>query len=109
MRQTREEWAKHVGGWRASGLTGAAYCEAEKLKLSKLRYWSSQLLKEQKASAKRTGFARVRRQTQQVSREKLPPVTPLQVWCGEMKVEVPSGFDAATLSRLLNILRGAGQ
>ena len=109
MRRTREEWAQHVGRWRASGLTGAAYCEAETLKLSKLRYWSSRLLKEEKESAKRTGFARVRRRTQEVSREKLPPVAPLRVWCGDMKVEVPSGFDAATLTRLLDVLRGASR
>ena len=101
MKPTREEWAKHIARWRASGVTGAAYCEAENLKLSKLRYWSSQVRKEAKGSAGRSGFARVRRRSQ-----KEAPMTPLQVWCGEMKVEVPSGFDAATLSRLLDVLRG---
>lgn len=36
-------WAKHVEGWRGSGLTQARYCARYGLSVTSLKYWSWQL------------------------------------------------------------------
>lgn len=43
---TRENWARHVERWRASGLRAAEYGRREGLNASTLRWWSSRLRRE---------------------------------------------------------------
>jgi hypothetical protein len=45
MKHDREFWTRHVGQWRASGLTQAAYCRRHRLLKGTLGYWASVLKK----------------------------------------------------------------
>src|SRR5690606_14860943 len=42
-RATREEWARRVGRWKASGLSASAFAAREGLNAGTLSWWSSQL------------------------------------------------------------------
>ena len=76
------------------------------MKLSKLRYWSQRLRKEERERAQaqkaKQGFARVRRRR---TKESAAVAEPLRVCLGDVKVEVPAEFDASTLCRVLKVLR----
>jgi hypothetical protein len=54
MKHNREFWARHVRGWRASGMTQAQYCRRHRLLKGTLGYWASTLNK-----PKATGVALV--------------------------------------------------
>ena len=43
MKHDREFWARHVKGWRASGLTQVQYCRRHRLLKGTLGYWASTL------------------------------------------------------------------
>ncbi len=43
MKHDREFWARHVRGWRASGLTQAQYCGRHRLLKGTLGYWACTL------------------------------------------------------------------
>jgi len=43
MKHGREFWIRHVGVWRASGLTQASYTRRYRLSRGTLEYWSSAL------------------------------------------------------------------
>jgi len=45
MKHDREFWARHVKGWRASGLTQRQYCNRHQLQKGTLGYWASTLSK----------------------------------------------------------------
>jgi len=45
MKHNREFWARHVKGWRASGLTQTQYCRRHRLQKGTLGYWASTLNK----------------------------------------------------------------
>jgi hypothetical protein len=49
MKHNREFWTRHVGRWRDSGLTQAAYCRRHRLLKGTLGYWAS-ILKKPKRS-----------------------------------------------------------
>jgi hypothetical protein len=41
--ELREEWRKRVATFKASGLSGAAWCASQRLKPHQLYYWQQQL------------------------------------------------------------------
>jgi hypothetical protein len=45
MKHDREFWARHVKGWRVSGLTQQQYCRRHRLLKGTLGYWASTLSK----------------------------------------------------------------
>jgi len=49
MKHDRKFWARHVKGWRASGLTQAQYCRRHRLLKGTLGYWASVLKKPTKS------------------------------------------------------------
>jgi len=50
MRSERVEfWQRHVEGWRASGLSGRAYCEREGVSLGRFYKWRRRLGRESRA------------------------------------------------------------
>ncbi len=92
----RSDWARHIGAWRESGESGPKYCEREGLKVSALRYWVGRL-KELEPAGAPGRLARVRRKGGQEG-------TLLRIHVGGAAVEVPVGFDAKTLARVLDFL-----
>ena len=50
MKHDREFWARHVKGWRASGMTQQQYCRRHRLLKGTLGYWASTLNKPKAAA-----------------------------------------------------------
>ncbi|BBE09540.1 Uncharacterized protein MCB1EB_1379 [Mycoavidus cysteinexigens] len=44
--QKRKDWASHVGNWKASGQSQAAYCSAQGLKLNTFKDWVVKIRKD---------------------------------------------------------------
>ncbi len=113
------DWAAEVSAWRRSGLTAAEYTQERGLKLSTLRYWSCKV--------KRSDGGRLTRAVEIASGSRLARVgRPRSVLpaaaatgggklgvfrlvVGEVSVDVPKGFDAEALGRLLGVLGVAGR
>ncbi len=91
------ERVAHVHAWRASGEKLSVYCARVGMKESTLRYWVKRVKRESSASPVR--MARVRRIVPETSLG-----TALRVVVGHASAEVPPGFDASTLSRVLEVL-----
>jgi len=81
-----------------------AYCEANGLKVSAMRYWSGRQLKKERQGVS-ANFAKVRR------RHGAKEPASLCIVVGDARVEVSPSFDAGTLRRALEVLRtfGAGR
>ncbi len=92
----RTDWARHITTWRESGESGPKYCEREGLKISALRYWAGRLKELEGAPCR---LARVRRKGG-------PDGKSLRIHVGGAALEVPVGFDAKTLARVLDLLGG---
>jgi len=43
VRRSSQEWLSHVRGWRASGLSRSAYCEAQGLDVRQFHGWVARL------------------------------------------------------------------
>jgi hypothetical protein len=43
---TRDQWRQHIGIWRASGTSQAAYCREHSLSSSAFQYWKGRLERE---------------------------------------------------------------
>jgi transposase len=124
-RQSAQQRAKWVERWKDSGLTAKEFAAEAGLKASALYYWCSQL----SASARRDSVGRDEssekavpsRQTLATKPEKrsatrsprfveLPVAAVasapamLELLLGDVRVRVPSGFDEATLTRVVRAL-----
>lgn len=125
-RATEKEWAQRLARWRRSGLTAKEFATQEGLKASTLAYWRWRLKRAEpahkgKSCAATTTSAepRVRRQRGEVGRRDRAAdfvgfelVTASAAGAdvevvvdGALRVRVASGFDEATLRRVLGVLR----
>lgn len=89
-----EKWTAHVSAWRASGLSGAAYCRENGLKISSLRYWSSRL---GGGAPKGVRMARVKKVGGKKPTESLGGTLRL------VSVEVPADLDTDALRQVLSL------
>ena len=127
VRATRKEWARRVALWKRSGLTAKEFSAREGLKASTLSYWSWKLESLRGAAQKEEaehekGGAAERRQSPKRKRGVgvytrddflgfelvAPPASGAEleiVVDGALRVRVPSGFDEATLRRVVGVLR----
>jgi hypothetical protein len=111
MRLTKEQWARHVEAWRSSGTSAAKYCASRDLKASSLRYWSSRIRRETGEALNETfegGRAPRFAKVQTTKRTPAPSEVALRLVVADVAVEVPAGFDTATLRRVLEVLRPPG-
>jgi hypothetical protein len=60
MKHDREFWARHVSGWRASGMTQQQYCRRHRLLKGTLGYWASTLNKPKAAAVALVEIGRAR-------------------------------------------------
>jgi transposase len=124
-RASRAEWEKRIGRWADSGLTAKEFAAEAGLKASALYYWRSQLsaperedsdspdeLSVQPVRSERTRFGKSEKRSATPSPRfvEVPiaavsqaPVM-LEVLLGDVRVRVPSGFDEATLARVVRAL-----
>ena len=90
---SREAWAKHLAGWRRSGWSMARYCREHGLVLHRFSY---RVHAGEAASS--GGFVEVRSVDAAASDLTLE-------WGARAKIRIPRGFDAVTLSRVLELTR----
>jgi hypothetical protein len=94
--RTAEEWRRLVGEWRASGLPGRSFAMARGVNAHTLAWWAWRLRSRARGLAEPTvTFAEV------VVAE---PARPFIVEVGGVRVQVPAGFDAGELRRLVGAL-----
>ena len=113
-RTSRETWAKRVERWRDSGLSAKEYAAEVGVNAHSLSWWKWRL----SSGATTQGRVRSRR-----SRALPPTTTPLTfvemmtaaareslevVLPSNIRIIVPSTFDAPTLGRLLDVLEHRG-
>lgn len=119
-RASRAEWVKRVEMWKRSGLTAKAFATAHGLNASSLSCWSWKLRAEERkeaaaprrkvgASGEPTMFVELpiagARQPLPSEPTRDPATLELQLADG-VRVRVPSGFDEATLKRIVRTLAG---
>lgn len=123
-----QQRAKWVERWKDSGLTAKEFAAEAGLKVSALYYWSSQLsARERRCSDRRSENTEPPMLSRATDAPKLAkqPATPsphfvelpiaavtrapamLELMLGDVHVRVPSGFDEATLTRVVRVLGGA--
>jgi hypothetical protein len=93
-------WSGHLAAQADSGLTQKAYCQAHGLARKSFGHWKRRLSAEPPAPAPPTWLP--------VTVAAEPPVgaAAIVVRLGDgLSIELPTDFDAATLSRLLSVMR----
>ncbi len=117
VRGNREEWAKRVERWRASGLTTAEFAAELGVNPRTLTYWKWLLGKgargEKRVWPKRSGIPAVASKLTEIA-PGTPGLIEIQVPSSDTRFElelrggqrlrIPSGFDAPGLGRLLDVL-----
>lgn len=102
-RASREVWAKRVGRWKRSGLTSAEFGAREGFNGQTLKFWKWKLGKDRRRPA-----SRMRPKPSFVELSAPIPVPPVsskfEVDVGARRVRFESSFDAAALSRVLDVL-----
>lgn len=96
--EKRRFWQEHLDAWKAGGQNQSAYCRRHQLSFHSFRYWKKKLSTDQACPV---SFVRV------YPSQVLPNAgggNPLHLILGPYKIEVPAGFDPATLKLLLNTL-----
>lgn len=107
-RQTRDKWQSIVHEWRNSNLAASAYCREQQLNIHKFKYWQYQFAPETKKShqLKRPLFSQVQiAKTNPVRLKQDSSVSVFELIIREqIKLQIPSQFDAVALKRLLDCL-----
>jgi hypothetical protein len=97
----REEWQEKVAEFRASGLSGAAWCTAEGIKPHMLYYWTKQFPQKTEVPAQThpqwLPVVIGDRQTEEMANG-------LQVRIGSAVIDVRPGFDGKLLSDIVRVL-----
>ncbi|MFW6278291.1 MAG: IS66 family insertion sequence element accessory protein TnpA [Halorhodospira sp.] len=122
----RDYWAAVLADWGRSGLSKTEYARRHGLNYGRLRWWSSQYPhwarqpspqgsaspeddSDDEAPEPRSGPSFLTLQPEKSGFEPSalggePPAEPLRVTVGGATVEVPAGFSASSLERLLDVL-----
>ncbi len=96
----RQEWAARIAEFKASGLSGTAWCKAHGLKPHKLWYWLREFQTEGSSSEPCTQWLSVG-----VRSNRDDSVSSLLVRVGPATIEVSTGFDQALLLDLVKALK----
>ena len=111
QRRTREQWQQLVGGWPASGLTQAQYCRRYGVSVASLHRWRERLRVDEAVDAASAARQPARLLPVELLTDQRPGLSgeaPLRLVLAEdLRVEVAPGFDAATLRRVVELLRGS--
>jgi hypothetical protein len=102
-------WRRWLAQWRSSGVSVRAYCRGRGLSEAQFHFWRRELgLRDREASVARgaRAFAAVEVTSAALVGDLLPRDGVEIVLAGGSRVRVRSGFDRATLSEVLAVLRG---
>lgn len=105
-------WQSVLGEWKTSGQSPADFCARRSIPFSKFRWWRGHIEKRARpsraASSKLTFLPLVVRGDAEGAEATKPDAPPLElVLRGGCVVRVPSGFDEASLVRLVAVLESA--
>jgi hypothetical protein len=96
-----------VASYKKSGLSQTAFCRLHEIKYSTFKNWLYLSQKAPLPCPEPALFTSLKISDPQPEKPSIPPLSSdLQVRQGEWTIIVPVGFDGATLSRLLRIMRG---
>ncbi len=98
IKDKREHWRAHSEAWQESGQTQGEYCKQHELKLKTFAYWRRRF----KAESTTVRLVQLPTGTLQQSQGS----TLRLLIDGRYTIEVADGFNPATLSRVLEVLRG---
>lgn len=94
----RNSWEQQLENWRASGLTGAAWCRQKEIAYAVFLYWRKKLESEA-LTAQSEEFIEI---------PEAPDEIGLILECQGVMVHLTKGFDAELLQNCLQVLRGLG-
>ena len=99
-RKKQRFWDEHLCGWKESGLSQSAYCREHGLKLHRFLYWKKRLLPE------KTAVSMVELPISVLKTRRLLPSAPpiCIVFGGRCRIEIPPGFDPASLEAVLRVV-----
>ena len=100
------EWENHLGSWKRSRLSKAAYCRQKEISYHAFNYWKKRLEKPKPPSpiilVKLAETETITASFQQ------PPVTfqsPIRFWVKDFCIEVADNFSKISLVQLIETLR----
>lgn len=103
MTKKERLWSARLEEWKKSGLSQRRYCEERQLSLSTFRWWRSRLREPGRSAGQQTSFVEL--PVPQASSYEAPVSgSPITLAVGTYSLSVPSGFSAAELARLLDVL-----
>ena len=97
----RQRWLAHIESWKRSGLTQKAFCQQHGLGLASFRRWRAIAMREGKpADSSVVTFLPVNVVE--------PGAADLTVVINDtLRIEIPAGFDLATLRQVVQALQAA--
>lgn len=106
----RKTWEQRVAAWRASGQSAQKFAEGRDYTVHMLRYWAGRMKEEAALSEPSIRLARVVRAPKEVAPQpkeaaRQPTGVALVLEIGGVRVQVPVGFERATLRAVLEVLR----
>lgn len=115
MADTSKKWARRVAAWRASGLSSTEFCAGRGFTAGGLRHWAHRLRKQEAVSRRYPSppvrvMRVVRVPAAPPSAVPEPAVTAralapsLVLEAQGVRIGISSGFDAATLASVLDVL-----
>ncbi|WP_157075967.1 IS66 family insertion sequence element accessory protein TnpA [Neobacillus fumarioli] len=102
--QRIREWTSRVEEYRTSGLTMAAWCEAQGISIHQLKYWLNRLKRlsdSSRTNASTMGWVPV---TVTSSPENQNPDPGVVIRIGQVSIEVANGFDPQLLRQVVQTL-----
>lgn len=121
-RVSRAEWAKRVDRWKDSGLSAKAFASETGLKATSLTFWSWKLRRDEAAGRAKPVLTAGRGRRSEANAPSVPARRFVEVSAEisthaasmielvlnhGIHVRVPSGFDEATLTRLVRAVEAA--
>jgi transposase-like protein len=99
-KQKRQKWANHIEIWNESGKSQVRYCRENGLSPKVFYYWKRKYKEKHEAGVKLVPVGMQPIQVHQAG----SIATPLVLIVGQYKVEIGTGFDQATLGRVVQVL-----
>ena len=100
-------WRELIAGQAASGLSVRAWCLRHEVSEASFYAWRRELARRDAAGNMMPRFAEVVVRDQHEEAALVTNERPLQIHLDDARLEVPAGFDSATLHAVLQLLRGA--
>jgi hypothetical protein len=102
----RQGWAREIEAWRSSGQTLSGWARERRISRDRLEYWKRRLA-ERSGKSKSVGMVEPLALIPVVSPPAQPtPAAPMEILVEHagLRIVLPTGFDAAELLRLLDVV-----